>query len=91
MTLTLILNTPSCGSYFAHDDYVRSLEAGRFTLHHIKQYMRGLFSALEVIHANGYVHRDIKPSNVLYSFKTEHTLVVDFGLVQVSLHHACQG
>eukprot|EP00966_Prymnesium_polylepis_P318099 7347917-Prymnesium_polylepis.1 len=69
-------------SYFQHEDFVRALAAGRFTPNHIRQYMRGLFSALAHIHEHDYVHRDIKPTNVLYSFAEERTLVVDFGLVQ---------
>ena len=77
-----VSTSPLASSYFDHDDFVRALSAGRFTPHHMKRYMRGLFSALAHVHAHDYVHRDIKPSNVLYSFRSEHTLVVDFGLVQ---------
>ncbi|RKO90191.1 kinase-like domain-containing protein, partial [Blyttiomyces helicus] len=67
--------------YFKHEDfrnYYRSM-----SIDDVKDYMRALFTALEKVHAYGYLHRDVKPTNFLYDPKRATGVLVDFGLAEV--------
>ena len=44
--------------------------------------MKGIFSAIEYLHAKGIAHRDLKPENILFELHNdlESVKIVDFGL-----------
>lgn len=54
----------------------------RFNAKSLKEYMRQLLIAVNHIHQHQIIHRDIKPNNFLYSSRTKHCALVDFGLAQ---------
>lgn len=56
----------------------------------IKDYLRGLLSALDYAHKQRIIHRDIKPANYLFSEKTRHGCLIDFGLSEENLHIEAQ-
>lgn len=66
---------------YGGSDLVEVLESSAtMSLDNIKTIMRGLLSALEYIHAKGYIHRDVKPANVLVSEDLSSVKLIDFGL-----------
>jgi len=66
--------------YFPHDKFKEILPL--MNLIQIKSYMRALFESLRHLHTHGIIHRDVKPGNFLYNCKTNHFMLVDFGLAQ---------
>jgi serine/threonine protein kinase len=49
----------------------------------VAELLRGVASALDLIHAKGYVHRDIKPENLMYVARedgSETVMLLDFGI-----------
>ncbi|KAI5282789.1 hypothetical protein KEM54_002592, partial [Ascosphaera aggregata] len=54
--------------------------ANQLTPSQIKSCLRGLFSALDYIHANGIIHRDVKPSNILLDSPEGPAYLTDFGI-----------
>jgi Protein kinase domain len=57
-------------------------DRGPMPPNHLVQLGRGLFGALEAIHAVGVVHRDLKPGNVL--LLDGDPVVIDFGIAHVA-------
>jgi serine/threonine protein kinase len=48
--------------------------------------LHGVGSALDLIHAKGYVHRDIKPENLMYVVRddgSETVMLLDFGIAKL--------
>ena len=48
--------------------------------------LAGVASALDLIHAKGYVHRDIKPENLMYIVRedgSETVMLLDFGIAKL--------
>jgi eukaryotic-like serine/threonine-protein kinase len=57
------------------------------------QLLAGAASALDLIHAKGYVHRDVKPENLMHVVRadgSETTLLLDFGIVGLVSSHAAR-
>lgn len=53
----------------------------------VVELLRGAASALDVIHAKGFVHRDVKPENlmhVVHDDGTESVRLLDFGIVALT-------
>ncbi|EAY15220.1 CMGC family protein kinase [Trichomonas vaginalis G3] len=84
------------GAYRAHDQatlvmgYVphtsfRSL-LQNMTCKIIKDYMRGLLSALQYLHSHKIIHRDVKPANFLFDPETGNGSLIDFGLCEEDNH-----
>ena len=44
-----------------------------------------MLSALQYIHAKGYIHRDLKPSNIFFSREEGKLKIGDFGLVTTGI------
>jgi serine/threonine protein kinase len=58
-------------------------EAGPQPAKRVAELLRGVASALDLIHARGYVHRDIKPENLMYVARedgSETVMLLDFGI-----------
>jgi serine/threonine protein kinase len=54
----------------------------------VGELLHGAASALDLIHARGYVHRDIKPENLMYVARedgTETVMLLDFGIAAAVL------
>ncbi len=44
-------------------------------------WLPGIASALDFIHAKGYIHRDVKPDNILFD-EEGHAFLADFGIIK---------
>jgi serine/threonine-protein kinase len=58
-------------------------EVGPQPAKRVAELLRGVASALDLIHAKGYVHRDIKPENLMYVARedgSETVMLLDFGI-----------
>ena len=69
--------------FFEHDifkDYFNTM-----AINEVKQYIRALFMALEVVHNHHIIHRDIKPSNFLYNYKNKTFKLIDFGMAHYEI------
>jgi serine/threonine protein kinase len=58
-------------------------ESGPQPAKRVGELLRGAASALDLIHARGYVHRDIKPENLMYCARedgSETVMLLDFGI-----------
>ena len=69
--------------FFEHDifkDYFNTM-----AINEVKQYIRALFMALEVVHDHHIIHRDIKPSNFLYNCKNKTFKLIDFGMAHYEI------
>jgi serine/threonine-protein kinase len=69
-----------------------SLEAriaseGRRPLAEVREWLPGLASALDHVHAKGLLHRDVKPDNVLFD-EDGNAVLADFGLAAPIEPHA---
>ncbi|HEX4353008.1 MAG TPA: protein kinase, partial [Polyangiales bacterium] len=54
----------------------------------VAELLRGVASALDLIHAKGYVHRDIKPENLMYVARedgSETVILLDFGIAALMM------
>eukprot|EP00126_Sphaerothecum_destruens_P003572 Sdes_comp17334_c0_seq1m6537 len=77
-------------SYFEHDSFRKYFK--ELSLDEIRDYLRGLFSAIQCIHELGIIHRDVKPSNFLYNRNQGRYMLVDFGLAEIEPElEACLG
>lgn len=59
-------------------------QQGAQTPRRTAELLRGAASALDLIHAKGYVHRDVKPENLMHVVRedgSEAVLLLDFGIV----------
>jgi serine/threonine-protein kinase len=57
--------------------------SGRQPAKRVAELLSGVASALDLIHAKGYVHRDIKPENLMYVVRedgSETVMLLDFGI-----------
>jgi CHASE2 domain-containing sensor protein len=45
-------------------------------------WLKQLVNILDVVHKNKLIHRDIKPSNILFRYKDETLVLIDFGIVR---------
>jgi serine/threonine protein kinase len=60
------------------------LQQGRQTPRRVVDLLHGVASALDLVHAKGFVHRDVKPENLMHVVRedgSETTLLLDFGIV----------
>jgi serine/threonine protein kinase len=58
-------------------------ESGPLPAKRVAELLGGVASALDLIHAKGYVHRDIKPENLMYVVRedgSETVMLLDFGI-----------
>jgi hypothetical protein len=65
-------------------------QEGRVPAHRVALLLKGVASALDLIHAKGLLHRDIKPENLMHVINedgTENVLVLDFGIASARLKH----
>jgi len=67
--------------YFEHDAFTDYFN--KMTITEVQQYIKGLFTCLEVVHHYHIIHRDIKPSNFLYNYKDKTFKLIDFGLAHL--------
>ena len=67
--------------YFEHDAFTDYFN--KMTISEVQQYIKGLFTCLEVVHHYHVIHRDIKPSNFLYNYKNKTFKLIDFGLAHL--------
>lgn len=51
-------------------------------LHELRQWLAGVASALDFIHARHFIHRDVKPENILFD-EHGHPYLSDFGVAKV--------
>ncbi|MBX7197269.1 MAG: serine/threonine protein kinase, partial [Sandaracinaceae bacterium] len=63
----------------------RLLEDGRVPLPEALRILRDVASALDAIHAKGFVHRDVKPANVLVG--PQRAMLMDFGVAKEIATH----
>ncbi len=68
-------------TYVAGDDLSNRLaREGRLPLSEALGVLRDIASALDAIHAKGFVHRDVKPANVLVGH--DRAMLLDFGVAR---------
>ena len=65
-------------SYLENIDITKKLK--EITITQFGKYLYELLNCLKIIHEKGIIHRDLKPSNFLFNFKTNESLLIDFGL-----------
>ncbi|KIX04186.1 uncharacterized protein Z518_07740 [Rhinocladiella mackenziei CBS 650.93] len=65
---------------FLRQDLENLLRSGTFSQKQAGMVFRGLFAALEHIHALGMIHRDVKPSNILLKTMDGPVYLADFGI-----------
>jgi hypothetical protein len=64
---------------------------GRQAALRVAQLLAGVASALDLIHARGFVHRDIKPENLMFVRQpdaSETVVLLDFGIAVLTSSHA---
>lgn len=61
-------------------DYI--IEDHFYSIKQIKQIIRQLLHAIDIVHQNGLIHRDIKPGNIIIDKTNSNVRLIDFGLTE---------